>query len=417
MRTCWQRRLGRVAGHCHCSAAAAEENSEEVATPPPWAGTDDLAGGVTPLPIGSDGVPPATLLQVAAKRDACAASRDYRTAQALDDLLTVLTPRSLAVGDFAPPTLEEQTKCYFEHGFCVFPSAVAGPALQQLQVAWLEAERPAREAWQRRNDATPAVADETSDGAFRFPPQAEQTFGLGFDFQRPAFTALLEHATLRTFFEQICSTGDRIRTQGAGGGLRLVNASGLVLTPDPPGEPAYISWHRDKPRPDGWPHPRPRVAKMFVYPFGVSLSEGPTTLVPGSHRLPNGPQAVGHVAREPHLYVPTLAAEFVGPASNEIGGRGNLPLEAMPNAVPMVVEPGTAVVFDNACWHTALPHRGGEDRRSLVISFQSAGEQENSPMVSPEKLQELEAAGVLTPAVRSLLGATVPLREWDRERD
>lgn len=406
----WQRRVGRVASHC-CVATAAEEGGK------PWAGTDDLAGGVTPLPIGIDGIPAATLRELAKKRDAHAASRNYRTAQALDDLLTVLTPRSLTVADFAPPTLEEQTRCFFDNGFCLFPNAVVGAELEALQGAWLEAERPAREAWRQRNEDPPAAAEEASDGTFRFPPQAQQTFGLGFDLHQPAFTALLDDETLRPFFETICSTGDDTRTEGAGGGLRLVQASGLVLTPDPPGKPAYISWHRDKPRPDGWPTPRPRVAKMFVYPFGVRLAEGPTTLVPGSHRLPNGPQAVGHVAREPDKYVPTLDAQFVGPASNEIRGKGNLPLEAMPNAVPMVVGPGTAVVFDNACWHTALPHRGGEDRRSLIIAFQSAGEQENTPMVSPEKLFELEAAGALTPAVRSLLGATVPMREWDGERD
>lgn len=390
-------RLARVARHV-LSAAAASDAS------PPWAGTDDHAGGVTPLPIGPAGVPEASLAELAQRRDACAAKRDYRTAQTLDDLLTVLTPRSVSAADFAPPTLLEQTRCYLEHGFCVFPYAVVGDALRDLQTAWLEAEHPAREAWHRRNEvAAAAEPQEAPDGTSLFPPPAEQTFGLGFDFTQPAITALLTHRTLRPFFEEICSTGDDTRTHGSGGGLRLVQASGLVLTPDPPGEPAYISWHRDKPRPDGWPFPRPRVAKMFVYPFGVSLDEGPTTLVPGSHRLPNGPQAVGHVAREPHLYVPTLDAEFVGPASNEIGGKGGLPLEAMPNAVPMVVEPGTAVVFDNACWHTALPHSGVEDRRSLIVAFQSAGEAEGNSLVSPERLRELEAAGALTPAVRSLL--------------
>ena len=115
-------------------------------------------------------------------------------------------------------------------------------------------------------------------------------------------------------------------------------------------------------------------------------------------------EAVGHVAREPHLYVPTLKAEFVGPDHNEIGGRGTLPLEAMPNALPMVVDPGTCVAFDNASWHTALPHSGKDDRRSLIIAFQSAPE--GGQVVSKEQLREIERQGALTPGLRELLGAT-----------
>jgi ectoine hydroxylase-related dioxygenase (phytanoyl-CoA dioxygenase family) len=115
-------------------------------------------------------------------------------------------------------------------------------------------------------------------------------------------------------------------------------------------------------------------------------------------------EAVGHVAREPHLYVPTLQAEFVGPKSNEIAGRGTLPLQAMPNALPMVVEPGTCVAFDNATWHTALPHSGGNDRRCLIVAFQSAAE--GGPVVSAEQLREIERRGALSPGLRELLAAT-----------
>jgi ectoine hydroxylase-related dioxygenase (phytanoyl-CoA dioxygenase family) len=115
-------------------------------------------------------------------------------------------------------------------------------------------------------------------------------------------------------------------------------------------------------------------------------------------------EAVGHVAREPHIYVPTLQAEFVGPESNEIAGRGTLPLESMPNALPMTVDPGTCVAFDNATWHTALPHSGGDDRRSLIVAFQSAAE--GGQVMRAEQLRELERQSALTPGLRELLGAT-----------
>ena len=58
---------------------------------------------------------------------------------------------------------------------------------------------------------------------------------------------------------------------------------------------------------------------------------------------------------------------------------------------------------DSATWHTALPHSGGEDRRSLMVAFQAAGE--GGQMVTPEQLAEIERGGALTPGLRSLLGA------------
>jgi ectoine hydroxylase-related dioxygenase (phytanoyl-CoA dioxygenase family) len=52
--------------------------------------------------------------------------------------------------------------------------------------------------------------------------------------------------------------------------------------------------------------------KVFAFPFGTRVDQGPTCVLPGSHRLPNGPQAVGHVTREAHLYRPTLGMRFQG---------------------------------------------------------------------------------------------------------
>jgi ectoine hydroxylase-related dioxygenase (phytanoyl-CoA dioxygenase family) len=52
----------------------------------------------------------------------------------------------------------------------------------------------------------------------------------------------------------------------------------------------YISWHRDKPPADCWPLPKNRVVKAMVYFWGVAVNEGCTALVPGSHRLSDGPR-------------------------------------------------------------------------------------------------------------------------------
>ena len=41
--------------------------------------------------------------------------------------------------------------------------------------------------------------------------------------------------------------------------------------------------------------------------------------------------------------------------------------------LPHADGPCVFVAADNACWHTALPHSGGADRRSIIVAFQSAG--------------------------------------------
>lgn len=226
------------------SSAATRGEAGETA---PWAGTDDGAGGVTPLGIDKGGVSEAALRQLAEKRDASAATRDYRTAAALQDLITVLTPRALTLADLSPRSLEDQARCFYEHGMVVFCGALQGEELRRLQSAFLAKERPAREAFQARQAEAVAAASDGKDGArgvFRFPPEATQTFHFGFDFVEPAFASLLEHPTLHPFFRRVCGSGDDTPTVSAGGGLRLVQASGMVLTPDPPGTPGYISWHR-----------------------------------------------------------------------------------------------------------------------------------------------------------------------------
>ena len=86
----------------------------------------------------------------------------------------------------------------------------------------------------------------------------------------------------------------------------------------------FYAGHKDKPQPEGHWFPRSRVAKMFVYPFGVTAEQAPTTVVPGSHRLQGrGPKT-------------TLTPGFVGQGQVE-----GLPHTAMPHALPVTVGPGS----------------------------------------------------------------------------
>ena len=129
------------------------------------------------------------------------------------------------------------------------------------------------------------------------------------------------------------------------------------------------SWHRDKPPCDGWPLPHYRVVKAIVYLWDVRPGGGATGLVPGSHRLPEGPRQT--------LYGRyTRGDQDVGGADdgdNSIGAPPTegpaLPHSLMPNHLECVGTAGTAVCFDTSIWHTGLPNVSRDDRRSVIVGY------------------------------------------------
>ena len=72
-------------------------------------------------------------------------------------------------------------------------------------------------------------------------------------------------------------------------GLARANGMSPRVVPSEDNENGYIAWHRDKPPCDGWPLPNYRVVKMFVSFWDLPADGGATAVVPGSHRLPEGP--------------------------------------------------------------------------------------------------------------------------------
>ena len=95
---------------------------------------------------------------------------------------------------------------------------------------------------------------------------------------------------------------------------------------------ADISWHRDKPSAEHWPLPNYRVIKVLMNFWDVPADGGATAVVPGSHRLQEGPQQ-------------TLAGRFFDGGER---GVAKLPHTAMPNQVTVAAAPGTALLFDTS---------------------------------------------------------------------
>ena len=77
----------------------------------------------------------------------------------------------------------------------------------------------------------------------------------------------------------------------------------------------------------------------------------------------------------------------------------------MPNHYKFAAPAGTALLFDTACWHTAMPNLpGSADRRAVIMGWQAARVSGNSPTLSAAHVEELEAAGRMTPTLARLVG-------------
>ena len=144
-------------------------------------------------------------------------------------------------------------------------------------------------------------------------------------------------------------------------------------------------WHRDTARPDAWPFPTTRVIKMFLYLSDVSDDGGPLGVVPMSHRLPCGPWETLRCSFKSSM---TLDAQFRQ--------------DQMPNHYNFAAPAGTALLFDTACWHAAMPNTSGADRHCVIMGWQA---QAAGPMLTPEHMAELEGMGRMTDTLRRLVGA------------
>ena len=159
-------------------------------------------------------------------------------------------------------------------------------------------------------------------------------------------------------------------------------------------------WHRDGVRAAGL-FPQSRELKMFIYLSDVAADGGPLGVVPGSSRLPLGPWE-------------TLRTSFRSSLTLDAA----LPQDKMPNHYAFVAPAGTALLFDLATWHSALPIvPSSPDRRALILGWNTStgggrarggtGQVPDSavpPLLSAEHSAQLDAAGRLTPALRKLTG-------------
>ena len=386
----------------------------------------------------------------------------YERAGYIRDLLEVIRPKPpRSAMDFAPEGLEAQAQCFFDNGFVVIRDALAPGRLAAIQAAWERFEPPCKAAWldnRAHNLGINRHSFHHADAASGRTVVQRKMFGIGgkevgdvpFLQLDDAFLDLIDAPSVWPVAQRVLvgdhpdislpgspasaphtSTGSP-KQEGEDvwriyrGKLRCTGCGPRTVPADADGA-GYTYWHRDEPRPGQWPLPRGRVIKMFMLLSDVAEGGGPLGVVPGSHNLEFGPW---ETLRRSFRSSMTLDAE--------------LPQDAMPNHVKFAAPAGTALLFDTACWHTAMPHTGGPararshccrsvpplihfipvsltysaplflkrecdrtpgpDRRVVIMGWQS-DKTAPQPMLPPDHLDRLRASGRLTPTLAALVGS------------
>jgi hypothetical protein len=255
-------RLRRLAGAPLLSASAASGSAFTAEDP------EGSVAGWLREPLQADGetgaLTPASVATLEAARTAAAAQRDHRSAAALDDFLRVLGPAAAEhpLDYYAPRGLEEQVRCFEEHGFCIIPEMVSGSSLERLQAAWLRLEAAAHEQWA----ASGAPERVATDYANNFN---SQTFGVPFLSQEPGLMLeLLDHPSALPLLARVCGEDADAVVETDGplrgmGGMRAAGGSVSSLVPDPPGTCGYITCEYSC----NHPPPRSCAPPLAVSPF------------------------------------------------------------------------------------------------------------------------------------------------------
>lgn len=117
-------------------------------------------------------------------------------------------------------------------------------------------------------------------------------------------------------------------------------------------------------------HSARRIASTIWLIDDMTLDNGPTRIVPGSHLSSQG-----------------LPDEMEGDSTR-----------THPQEIKLVGRAGSVVVFDDRCWHGGSIHRGGGPRRVLISSFTQRDLYPSMPVHHPE-----QTLARLTPGQRWLL--------------
>jgi hypothetical protein len=360
-----------------------------------------------PLDINGGGVCSAKLRELQEQKRAALALEDYRRVAEMDDMIRVFSldddTHRVTVADAASLQDTDAREAFFlRNGFCVLPAVFRGEHLQRLQEAWRRVQRPAR----ARHVERAAERLQSGNSTFFDLPVPDMYKNLETQVatgQEPVDAVLLDLVDPPPLVDLLRRLlGQTVRMRGI---------QARTFTPaavDIPMPKGYIGWHHDRDGPGMGVSVNPAaIIKVFTYFEAVGPDDGPTTVVPGSHRLTFDPRHAfvmvdGTEAEEDGAPVPGRAQEVA-----EAQGHYQVqPQTAMPNALQLTVAAGDVALFDTSIWHTAGANTGGKDRENTIIRYHGLDRSHTTGAngnFAPELLAQLDKAGLLDDTRKEIL--------------
>lgn len=256
----------------------------------------------------------------------------------------------------------EQKQQFDEQGYVIIENALDDIGLQRVRAAYEVIQRDTEAKW--RAD----VADGTAQGGYGHGENAH-TMGNIYNYD-PIWLDLAANPRILPLV-QACVGPD-------------VQTMEMVCHCHHSGTAAHTGWHRDWP---AWTHPQFVLkTKVFYFLDDQEPDMGCFTLVPGTHKLPDGP-----------------------PRDQYVGDT----LEDMPNLVKMTGPAGAAVVWNVLTWHTGLANTSQKDRRLVIYGYMPFWVKKWGAGPVPEAIINWAD----TPIKRQLMGihALHGRKVWDRK--
>lgn len=219
--------------------------------------------------------------------------------------------------DKYPGFTKQQREQFDEEGYIIIEDALEPFGLENVVRAWERIQAEDEPGWKQ------AVADGTVKGGYGNGPNAH-TMG-GVYLRDKLFFDIGGNPVMRPFLEELHGPD--------------VQCVGVTNHCHHAGTAAHTGWHRDWPP---WTHPTLILkSKIFYFLDDQDEDMGCFSIVPGSHKLPDGPDR------------------------SYSGDR----LEEMPGMMKVTGKAGSAILWNVLMYHTGTANTSQRDRRIIIAGY------------------------------------------------
>lgn len=267
-----------------------------------------------------------------------------------------------AVAEATYPGLTDEQRAHFrEHGYIIVENAAEPIGIDRVREAYERAEAETQAEWREM------VESGNIKGGYGNGPNAH-TIRPNYDWD----TTILDLANNPKTIPLISDI--------VGPDYQVME---MLYHNHHAGTKAHTRWHRDWPP---WTHPQYTLkAKCFYAVDDIHEDQGCFSLVPGTHRNPEGPPKDTYTEDN---------------------------LTDIPGHKKMTMKAGDAIIWDVVCWHTGMENTSDRDRRLVIYGYMPFFVKKWNASPPPAPLVEWAD----TPYKRQLLGihCVNGRRGWDR---